>query len=158
MLYILGSRYYQAGTMRKAYSTLTRTNRTIPQDEIRTSPTAINKLDWMSFVQMNRDVLECYYICINKILSRFTGTSISTIEEILYYEYFFKQDAIRRFIKFITTNETKDISFDEPFINIRKPILYRTPKVVPSTINDGAASTWVAPKKVSTDIDGEIKQ
>ncbi len=132
----------------KNFSTYSRNNLAIPQSEIRLNAKSISKTPWSLFCETNRDILRCYQICVTKILSNVLGTTFENISAILRYEYLISEETVLKFLRFISFNETKNIEFEEPMMNIHVPIIFLKPRMKVSIVGD--YSPYVIPTHSNT--------
>lgn len=100
------------------YDTLTR-NRHIPavHEDPRTDEKAKAKVNFHDWEQLNSDNLYCYSIIINKILSPTFGTPLEVLQNALIYQHAIPSSIVEKFIKFISINDLKKISWETPETN-----------------------------------------
>lgn len=71
-----------------------------------------DKVGWEELSYAKKQMLQAYQVTV-ELISRISGTELDTLRHILMYEYYFPSSVVEDLIRFITTNETKHIEFEE---------------------------------------------
>lgn len=88
--------------------------------------------EWISFRDLNSDLLGVYNLVVSKILSHENGIELVNLRQILMYEYLIRDDLIQKLFNFLPN--ANGVEFEHVTDNVDLAIVYRCPRMRVHTV------------------------
>lgn len=112
--------------------TMSRTALPSPPTDFRKEVKGDREKSWLILQQTHRQSLQFYYLVLTRHLSRIEGLEITTLREILLYEYYCDSNLIDKVVSFLLNSV--DVELEALPETVNAAVLFKAPRIKISAI------------------------